>query len=290
MAYERLQALGKYLQECENLPNFSELLGQQCAQLSKQIREGPALDFNSGAALIALVQQEARWQETHKHSLCALIQAKVEEATAPKTLSGGRLPLQDFTFFPCYLSEADWKVVMDNKSSVLAHRANRLTERCHRLGLFAPSEDTYAMFTTVLLLPEQHRFTDGLSLRSSYLSVKTLVKQHLKNKEKEDADKTDFLRQLPAEPNCLDARKLEQAYDHGDKPANKFPQGVTIELLHQLKKLVPLRSTNKSVNMQFPKASGHPMEQMFNQNAMMQMWQQAAAFSGALMGQGQRVT
>eukprot|EP00434_Breviolum_minutum_P039629 symbB.v1.2.035198.t1/scaffold4591.1/size37605/3 len=224
MAFDRVKALGEYLAQCANLPNFDELLSQQCGVLAQQIRDAGSLEFAEGAALLALIQQEPHWKESHRHTLVGVVQSKVEEGRGSKPLAG-RTPLQDFCWFPVYLTEAEWKIVLDNKATSLPYRTNIVTERCFRLGLKAPSEETYAMCATVLLLPEQERFGDAVSLRSSYITVKDLVKQCLKAKSEEEGSKFEFLKQLPADPRGLEPERLDAAYGPGVRPPARLPEG-----------------------------------------------------------------
>lgn len=267
MAFDRVKALGEYLAQCANLPNFDELLSQQCGVLAQQIRDGGSLEFAEGAALLALIQQEPHWKESHRHTLVGVVQSKVEEGRGGKPLAG-RTPLQDFCWFPVYLTEAEWKIVLDNKATSLPYRTNIVTERCFRLGLKAPSEETYAMCATVLLLPEQERFGDAVSLRSSYITVKDLVKQCLKAKGEEEGNKFEFLKQLPADPRGLEPERLDAAYGPGLRPPARLPEGITTELLQQLKRMIPLRSTNRGLNIPLSKAGMQPMA-----NNLLQPWQ-----------------
>ena len=267
MAFDRVKALGEYLAQCANLPNFDELLSQQCGVLAQQIRDAGSLEFAEGAALLALIQQEPHWKESHRHTLVGVVQSKVEEGRGSKPLAG-RTPLQDFCWFPVYLTEAEWKIVLDNKATSLPYRTNIVTERCFRLGLKAPSEETYAMCATVLLLPEQERFGDAVSLRSSYITVKDLVKQCLKAKSEEEGSKFEFLKQLPADPRGLEPERLDAAYGPGVRPPARLPEGITTELLQQLKRMIPLRSTNRGLNIPLSKAGMQPMA-----NNLLQPWQ-----------------
>ena len=267
MAFDRVKALGEYLAQCANLPNFDELLSQQCGVLAQQIRDGGSLEFAEGAALLALIQQEPHWKESHRHTRVGVVQSKVEKGRGGKPLAG-RTPLQDFCWFPVYLTEAEWKIVLDNKATSLPYRTNSVTERCFRLGLKAPSEETYAMCATVLLLPEQERFGDAVSLRSSYITVKDLVKQCLKAKSEEEGNKFEFLKQLPADPRGLEPERLDAAYGPGVRPPARLPEGITTELLQQLKRMIPLRSTNRGLNMPLSKAGMQPMA-----NNLLQPWQ-----------------
>ena len=179
----------------------------------------------------------------------------------------GSTPLQDFCWSPVYLTEAEWKIVLDNKATSLPYRTNIVTERCFRLGLKAPSEETYAMCATVLLLPEQERFGAAVSLRSSYIIVKDLVKQCLKAKSEEEGNKFAFLKQL-ADPRGLEPERLDAAYGPGVRPPARLPEGITTELLQQLKRMIPLRSTKRGLNMPLSKAGMQPMA-----NNLLQPWQ-----------------
>ena len=80
MAFDRVKALGEYLAQCANLPNFDELLSQQCGVLAQQSRDGGALEFAEGdtgrnlTAILWWALFKVRWKrgEEASHWLAAL--------------------------------------------------------------------------------------------------------------------------------------------------------------------------------------------------------------------------
>ena len=257
-AFDRLKALENYLEQCKGLANFADIQLAQCEQLVKEIRSMEKLSLEQGAPLLCMVQQNPNWTNQQKETISQAINVKVQ-ASLGKTLSP-RVALQDYTWFPVYLTDRDWASVLDDNVQV-GHKVDVLMERLWNLGLRAPSEETMAMLTVVLLLREPQRFSDRLQLRSSYISVKDMVKSNLKKRrgvsENSEAE-GDVMRVLPAMPSTLDREKLEKVYPGSGMPASKKPDGITADSLAQMQRHIPLRSTNKSIALQLPKSAGLP--------------------------------
>ena len=199
MAFERLKALDNYLQECKELPNFLDILEQQSVQLVKEIRELQKLELEAAAPLIALVQQNALWTPPLRETICQAIHEKVLKSMEGRTVKD-RASLQNYMFVPQYLTQGDWDTLMS--SSNIGLKSNTVMERCFRLGLRNPTEDTYATVTVLLLLRDQDRFMDPLQLRSSYLTTKQLCKDFLERKKKEPRRREKFI------STCLHVQRL----------------------------------------------------------------------------------
>ena len=114
MAFERLQALGKYLKECQPLENYEALREEQCASLCHQIRDGPNLDFDGGATLLAMIQQENLWTDIQKQALGACIQEKVQEGMKGQGFTN-RTQMQDYQYFPLYLTTQEWSFIQQQR-------------------------------------------------------------------------------------------------------------------------------------------------------------------------------
>lgn len=255
MAFDRIRALGKYLKECESLENFDELRTQQCNNLAQQIRDGPALDFDSGATLLALVQQEPLWKEDHKQSLGTVIQEKVQESTKRFGATSTRCQMQNFEQFPLYLTSREWRMAQQQGVHEI-QKCNLMVERCMKLGCKCPSEDTMAMITTMCLLGDPARFNDGLMLRSAYMNMKNCIKAALKAGANQNEDKgLPFVRTLPSLPGAMSPEIMRAAYDDGDGPAATLPEGVRMHELMQLKSTIPLRANRLTLQLQVPKAA-----------------------------------
>ena len=179
MAYARMKALENYLEQCKGLDNFTEILEKQCVQLVREIEGIAKLDLEEAAPLLALVQQNKLWTNELRSTIAKALQSKVSESLR-RPVMVNRTQLQDFTWFPMYLTMADWNQVM-GETMALGQKCQLVMERLWKLGLQAPSEPTYAMLTTVLLLTDSARFSDSVQLRSSYLHVKGLAKGYLKS-------------------------------------------------------------------------------------------------------------
>lgn len=285
MAYARMKALDTYLESCKDLPNFSEVLENQCVQVVKEVKGLSSLALDEAAPLLALLQQNVLWPTAMKETISRAIQAKVQESMQIQHRGmKERASLQDFTWFPVYLSQSDWNAVLDDTLS-LGQRCSVIMNRLCKLGLKYPSEDTYAMVTTVLLIRDQLIFSDGLQLRSNYLSVKGLMKAHLNSLKctgTQTSEAGDYLVQLPPTPATLDSALRSQAFGDSESPAS-LPDGITMENLQQNMLLVPQRSNSRLLQLQVPKASGPaafmPMNMQMNmmQLAVQQMAAQQMA-------------
>ena len=209
MAFDRLKALETYLESCCNLETFPEILEQQCVQLTKELQNLTALDFEEGAPLLAMVQQNRRWSKAQKETISQAIHKKVQESMVKKGVVKDRVQHQSFTWFPQFLCKSDWDLLM-NATIPTAQKVSVVMDRLWKLDLRAPNEDTQAMITVCLLLTETQRFSDPVQLRSSYLSVKGLVKSYLKNRLNSVAP-TWTHKELPPVVGALEQERLANA-------------------------------------------------------------------------------
>ena len=276
MALQRLQALEVYLEKCKPLSNFQNILQEQCLQVVKELESLEKMEFAEGAPLLACVQQNTFWTAEQKELLSQAIHSKVKQSMVGKTVAA-RIPMQQFQHFPVYLMESEWSSILKDTINV-QHKCDIVMERLYHLGLRAPSEDTLAMLTVVLLLRDSQRLSDGIQLRSAYLSVKQMVKNYFKSK-KTSSDTTlapvDLLEKLPSDPKALQEERLQQGYPAGKGPAQSLPSGVEMEYLLRLMSMVPQRSTSRTISMQLPKASAPQMidpHMMFAQHMATQMF------------------
>jgi hypothetical protein len=88
-----------------------------------------------------------------------------------------------------------------------------------------------------------------VTLRSSYLTTKQLAKGFLNQKQKANLPSGEVHQYLPPCPRSLEASRWTAAYGE-DKPAAKFPDGVTMELLRQLMATVPERGNSALLRVQ----------------------------------------
>lgn len=130
-----------------------------------------------GNSTDAMVQQCVHWTDQHRQTLLQVIHEKVEVTINGKAVKA-RMQLQDYLNFPLYLTEQDWRAVMD-RSLHVPQKMSAVMPRLYRLGLRHGSEPTYAMVTAVMLLTEPERLSDFQQLRSSYLYIKKLAKDFL---------------------------------------------------------------------------------------------------------------
>eukprot|EP00438_Fugacium_kawagutii_P002996 Skav220936 [mRNA] locus=scaffold3184:321763:323513:- [translate_table: standard] len=257
MVFDRLRALNGYLGALQANSNFASILDQQCGEVAREIRDLDSLELDNATTMLALVAQCVHWQQSHRDTLQEAIQEKCQETVRGKVIRP-RNPMQDYTNFPLHLTSQDWRVVGNRNSNVVS-RCNCIMNRLWNLGLRCPSEPTMAMVTTCLLLVEPERFSDGLQMRSSYQGVKDMVKKYLKNLGSENAVGP---RVLPATLNALPQNLMDDAYGSPEQMNShglpNLPNGVSIDGLNQLCSMVPIRSTNRQVNLQLqlPKAAG----------------------------------
>ena len=123
------------------------------------------------------------------------------------------------------MTTEDWDTMLKDVTSNIAQKCNKLMDRVYCLGLRAPSEHTMAMITTVLLLQDSARFQDYLQLRSSYLTIKQMVKTYLKNKV-EDPTPELIVKILPPSPEIF-LQTFEGTFYKPDEKPGPLPQGVT---------------------------------------------------------------
>ena len=282
MALSRLQALELYLEKCKPLNNFKDILHEQCLQVVKELENLEKMDFGEGAPLLACVQQNTFWTADQKELLSQAIHAKVKQSMVGKTVVS-RIPMQQFQHFPMYLMDSDWSSILSDGINV-QHKCDIVMERLYGLGLRAPSEDTLAMLTVVLLLRDSQRLSDGIQLRSAYLSVKQMVKNFFKGM-KTSSDTTlvasDVVEKLPSDPKALQEEKLHKAYPAGKGPAQCLPSGVEMEYLLRLMSMVPQRSNSRTISMQLPKASG---QQLVDPNMMLAQQMATQMFISSMGG------
>ena len=255
MAFERLQALGPFLDQLKETDGFEKLKEDQCALLTRELRGIEKLEISEATPLLVLIEQGKHWSKEQKETLQGAIRQKVEETIALRS-GRARFPMQNYTMFPIYLTARDWCVVLDASHNV-AQKCDCIMSRLWSLGLRCPSEPTAAMLTATLLLHEPQRFSDGLQLRSSYISVKSLMKGFIKGKTQAQFNPPVVLKELPPSTTAIPKELYDATYDQEEKPG-PLPPGVTLEKLKQLEEMIPNRSNNKQLQIQVPKAAGVP--------------------------------
>ena len=261
------------------MDTFKDILAAQATTVAKEINDLQKLPIDAAAPLVAMIQQSKSWTPELKQSLCSTINLKVEETMSGKKLQTNRRELQDFVYFPYYMTAADWETVLKDEPSNIAQKCTKLMDRLYSLGLRAPSEHTMAMITTALLLQDSTRFQDSLQLRSSYLTIKGMVKTYLKNKM-EDPTPDLCVKTLPPSPEVFLVNFEGTFYKPNERPG-PLPQGVTMQQLLELQQLVPERSNRRTINV--PLAKAVPMQdscQMVGQVISQMFLAQMAAQQG----------
>ena len=241
------------------------------------------MDFDEGAPLLAMVQQNQLWTKPQKETISQAIHKKVQESMGNRGMVKERVQHQQFTWFPQFFTKSDWDLIM-TAAIPAAQKCSVLMERLWKLDLRSPNEDTYAMITVVLLLTETERFLDAVQLRSSYLSVKGLVKGFLKNRLRSGETAWTY-KDLPAVVGALESDRVANAYAAGEKPG-ALPEGFTMEYLQYWMNLVPQRSNSSSIAITFPKNAALQGQNMFGGMMMGHLGMTPMAFQQGLMPPG----
>ena len=81
------------------------------------------------------------------------------------------------------------------------------------MGLRNPSEETFSMMTTLLLICDQSRFYDSIGLRSAYLSTKSEARAILAALKKgEFQPPFGLLQELPLDPKGAGERPKDASF------------------------------------------------------------------------------
>lgn len=174
---DRLEALGGYLRQCEKESDFGSLRQQQYELIHKSLTEQLVkVTFTEAGQYVQLLQAMP-WTDEQRKALLSVVQGKLLNSEQ-QTPAAGRLPMQDFTAFPRYLRDEDWKRITDASlaSQALSLTLKEIMEHLGRLTLRAPSEETCALLTVLLLRHDPARVADPETLRSAYLAVKSQCK------------------------------------------------------------------------------------------------------------------
>lgn len=237
---DRLEALGGYLRQCEKESDFGSLRQQQYELIHKSLTEQLVkVTFTEAGQYVQLLQAMPCTDEQRK-ALLSVVQGKLLNSEQ-QTPAAGRLPMQDFTAFPRYLRDEDWKRITDASlaSQVLSLTLKEIMEHLGRLTLRAPSEETCALLTVLLLRHDPARVADPETLRSAYLAVKSQCKFFLTNIKKSDL-LGSMVRVLPADPAGLDSSLHRAVFGEGHPAA--IPPEIDVDSLHQQRALVKMRS------------------------------------------------
>lgn len=236
---DRLEALGGYLRQCEKESDFGSLRQQQYELIHKSLTEQLVkVTFTEAGQYVQLLQAMP-WTDEQRKALLSVVQGKLLNSEQ-QTPAAGRLPMQDFTAFPRYLRDEDWKRITDASlaSQALSLTLKEIMEHLGRLTLRAP-EETCALLTVLLLRHDPARVADPETLRSAYLAVKSQCKFFLTNIKKSDL-LGSMVRVLPADPAGLDSSLHRAVFGEGHPAA--IPPEIDVDSLHQQRALVKMRS------------------------------------------------
>ena len=82
MAFERLQALGPFLDQLKETDGFEKLKEDQCVLLTRELRGIEKLEISEATPLLVLIEQGKHWSKEQKETLQGAIRQKVEETVA----------------------------------------------------------------------------------------------------------------------------------------------------------------------------------------------------------------
>ena len=249
MAVDRLKGVGKFLQQCRGADDFSAIQKTQHTALLQELGQLRQASHEECASMISLLK-EMDLTEEMKDALVKLVQEKAGFNQSTRVI------LQQWKFFPEFLKEGHWLRLTNPglQSQALTVHLKLLMEHLYKLGLRAPSEDTFAMITTLLLLTDQGRFSDSISLRSAYLSCKSQARHWLQIlKHQKTQPNHPRLQELPKSAADLDPERLKDVFGEGCGAA-PLPDQLTMETLLHLCSLVPQRSSRLTTQLQIPRS------------------------------------
>ena len=137
------------------------------------------LDFDGGATLLAMIQQENLWTDIQKQALGTCIQEKVQEGMKGQGFTN-RTQMQDYQYFPLYLTTQEWSFIQQQRVHETQTVQSYGGEDCEVEMQGSIRGCTQAMVTTLCLLGDHSRFNDGLMLRAAYINMKGIIKGSLK--------------------------------------------------------------------------------------------------------------
>ena len=251
MAVDRLKGVVKFLQQCRGAEDFESIQKKQYDVLLQELEQVRQMNHDEAAEALSLLK-DIDFTADMRSCLGKIVQEKVG------FVQSGRVVLQQWKFFPEFLKDSLWLRLMNPglQSQALTVQLKLLVEHLYKLGLRAPNEETFAMLTTVLLLTDQGRFSDMVSLRSAYLSTKSQARQWLDvMKKQKEQPHCSRLQDLPKNPQELEPERLREVFGEGGLPAS-LPTGVDMETLLHLCTLVPQRSSRLSTHLQLQPAMG----------------------------------
>ena len=127
------------------------------------------------AALLQQVQETPSLSSSQKETLSAALQQR--DDPAPALAGRPRQEMQDWEYFPVYLSSAVWKLLTDQHAPEL-QKLKTLARHLAKLGLRCPTEGTIAVVCSVLQLGGMESWDGHKSLQ--YLNtVKGILRSEL---------------------------------------------------------------------------------------------------------------
>lgn len=209
MAVDRLKGVVNFLQQCRGADDFDAIQKRQYDILLQDLEQVRQMNHDEAAEALSLLK-DIDFTADMRSGLEKIVQEKVG------FVQSGRVILQQWKYFPEFLKDSLWLRLTNPgyQSQALTVHLKLLVEHLYKLGLRAPNEETFAMLTTVLLLTDQGRFTDMVSLRSAYLSAKSQARQWLDvMKKQKEQPRCCKLQDLPKTPSDLDPERLRDVLE-----------------------------------------------------------------------------
>ena len=77
-----------------------------------QLEAIASLELEAAAPLLAMVRQNRLWTNDMKEAISQALHNKVTESLGAGKLISSRMPMQDYSWFPVYLTQKDWDRIL----------------------------------------------------------------------------------------------------------------------------------------------------------------------------------
>ena len=223
-------------QQVLGVHGIAEVLESQSRQLIARIASIANLPMNS-ATEVTLKVQDGPWTLVQKGQIMTAINDHLNAATLGITKEARSRSMQKMSSMNLYFTAEDISYIQDT-SGHLNNKISRVVERCWKLGLELPSEDTIRHIVGVLVmvgLPSIQK--DSVSMYNVLTELKRQSKMvsranHLPNN-------MDYIVCYPALPKDLPIALYQHCY--GDE----HPVQVDVPNLSDTVCMIPLRRTSK---------------------------------------------
>ena len=215
---------------------IADVLESQSRQLIARIASIANLPMNS-ATEVTLKVQDGPWTLAQKGQIMTAINDRLNAATLGITKEARSRSMQKMSSMNLYFAAEDISYIQD-KSGYLNSKISRVVERCWKLGLELPSEDTIRHIVGVLVmvgLPSIQK--DSVSMYNVLTEFKRQSK--MVSRANHLPKNMDYIVCYPALPKDLPIALYQHCY--GDD----HPVQVDVPNLSDTVCMIPLRRTSK---------------------------------------------